>query len=117
LTSHSAPLPGNSGYPYSMNAGKDNFSGNVVSRSRMIIGLLILILLLVLGLVWQASETMRSNRDTATQVLQDYARLVCDEFARRAMGEIGYYGYYAHINSIRQRFVAGADILAEAPVS
>jgi len=100
-----------------MDAGKDKFSGNVVSRSRMIIGLLILILLLVLGLVWQASETMRSNRDTATQVLQDYARLVCDEFARRAMGEIGYYGYYAHINSIRQRFVAGADILAEAPVS
>ena len=80
----------------------------------MIIGLLILILLLVLGLVWQASETLRSNRDTTTQVLQDYARLVSDEFARRAMGEIGYYGYYTHINALRQRFDAGADFLAEA---
>lgn len=99
-----------------MGAGKDKYSGNVVSRSRMIIGLLVLILLLVVGLVWQASETMRSNRDTATQVLQDYARLVCDEFARRAMGEIGYYGYYAHINSMGQQLVAGADILAEAGV-
>lgn len=97
-----------------MDAGRGNDPGTVVSRSRMIIGLLILILLLVLGLVWQASVTMRSNRDTATQVLQDYAGLVCDEFARRAMGAIGYYGYYAHINSLRQRFVAGADILAEA---
>jgi len=97
-----------------MDAGKDKYSGNVVSRSRMIIGLLILILLLVLGLVWQASETLRSNRDTTTQVLQDYARLVSDEFARRAMGEIGYYGYYTHINALRQRFDAGADFLAEA---
>jgi len=99
-----------------MDAGKDKYSGNVVSRSRMIIGLLILILLLVLGLVWQASETLRSNRDTTTQVLQDYARLVCDEFARRAMGEIGYYGYYTHINSLRQRFIAGEDILANTQV-
>ena len=109
---HTAQLVRNSGYPCSMGAGKDNYSGNVVSRSRMIISLLMLILVLVLSLVWQASKTMQSNRETATQVLQDYARLVCDEYARRAMGQIGYYGYFAHINEISQALFAGADILA-----
>ena len=117
MSPRTAQLSRNSGYPCSMGVGKDNYSGNVVSRSRMIIGLLILILLLVLSLVWQASKTMHSNRETATQVLQDYARLVCDEFARRAMGEIGYYGYYAQISSISQQFMAGADILAPDQVS
>lgn len=97
-----------------MDGGSDSYPGSGVSRSRLITGLLFLILLLVLGLVWQAAQTMRSNRDTATRVLQDYARLVVDEFARRAMGEIGYYGYYAHITAISQRYLAGDDILAAA---
>jgi len=97
-----------------MGGRRNKFSQGGVSRSRLIIGLLVLILLLVLGLVWQAGKTMRANRETATQVLQDYARLVGDEFARRAMGEIGYYGYYAYINALSQRYLSGADILAAA---
>ena len=61
------------------------------SRSRLIIGLLVLILLLVVALAWQASRTLRSHRDTATNVLQDYARLITNEYSRRAMGEVGYF--------------------------
>jgi len=82
---------------YSRSLGAD------VSRSRLIMGLLVLILFLVLGLAWQANRTMRTNRATATNVLQDYARLVADEYARRAMGEVGYYGYYTYINVLRRR--------------
>lgn len=77
--------------------------GTDVSRSRLIMGLLVLILFLVLGLAWQANRTMRTNRATATNVLQDYARLVADEYARRAMAEVGYYGYYAYMNVLRRR--------------
>ncbi len=79
--------------------------GAGASRSRLIIGLLVLILFLVLGLAWQANRTMRTHSATATNVLQDYARLVADEFSRRAMGEIGYYGYYAYINVLRRHIL------------
>ncbi len=82
---------------YSRSLGAD------VSRSRLIMGLLVLILFLVLGLAWQANRTMQTNRTTATNVLQDYARLVADEYARRAMGEVGYYGYYTYINVLRRQ--------------
>ncbi len=79
--------------------------GAGASRSRLIIGLLVLILFLVLGLAWQANRTMRTHSATATNVLQDYARLVADEYSRRAMGEVGYYGYYAYINVLRRRML------------
>jgi signal transduction histidine kinase len=81
-----------------------------VSRSRLIIVLLVLIALLVLSLVGQAIRSANTNRTTATMVLQDYARLVADEYVRRAMGEIGYYGYYAYINGLRQQIVSDAGI-------
>lgn len=83
--------------------------GIEASRSRLIIGLLILILFLVLGLAWQANRTMRTNSATAKNVLQDYARLVADEYSRRAMGEVGYYGYYVYINMLRRRALEDAD--------
>ncbi len=72
------------------------------SRSRLVMGLLVLILFLVLSLAWQASRTMQTHSATATRVLQDYARLVADEYLRRAMAEIGYYGYYTHMNVLRR---------------
>ena len=81
-----------------------------VSRSRLIIVLLVFIALLVLSLVGRAVQEAHNNRMTATVVLQDYARLVADEYVRRAMGEIGYYGYYAYINALRQQIVSGAGI-------
>ncbi len=84
-----------------------------VSRSRLIVVLLALVSVLVLGLVWQAIQTASSNRATATRVLQDYGRLAGDEFTRRAMVEVGYTGYFAHINALRRQLAAGADILSE----
>lgn len=93
------------------NPGRNSRGDAGVSRARLIVGLLLLILLLVLGLVWQASQTMHTNRAAATAVLQDYARLAGDEYSRRAMGQIGYYGYYAHINALRQQLLGGGDIL------
>ena len=78
-------------------------------RPRMIIGLLVLVLLFVLGLVWQAFQATRTHDDTAAEVLQDYARLVIDEYVRRAMGGVGYYGYYAAINDLRVQVQKHAD--------
>ena len=75
----------------------------------MIIGLLVLVLLFVLGLVWQAFQATRTHDDTAAEVLQDYARLVIDEYVRRAMGGVGYYGYYAAINDLRVQVQKHAD--------
>ncbi len=87
------------------------------SRSRLIIGLLILTLFLVLGLAWQASRTMQTNSATVTRVLKDYARLVAEEYSRRAMGEVGYYGYYAYINVLRQRALEDSDFPFRVPQS
>ncbi len=85
----------------------------LASRSRLIVLLLLLVTILVLGLVWQSIETARSNRDTAAGVLRDYAQLAGDEFVRRAMAEIGYYGYYTHINTLTRQLAAGADIFKD----
>ena len=84
-----------------------------VSRSRLIVVLLVLVSVLVLGLVWQAIQTASSNRATATRVLQDYGRLAGDEFTRRAMVEVGYTGYFAHLNALGRQLAAGANILTE----
>ncbi len=56
--------------------------GGIV-RSRLIIGLMALILLLVLGMAWQANRSVQAHNETAIGVLRDYARLAADEYARR----------------------------------
>lgn len=73
------------------------------SRSRLIIGLIVLSLVLVLGLAWQARQATTTHLKTATNVLREYATLVADEYARRAMADVGYYGYYTYINLLRQQ--------------
>ena len=95
-----------------------------LSRSRLIIGLLIGCLLLVLGLAWQAHQTMQTHLATATKVLQDYAMLVADEYSRRAMGQLGYYGYYTYVSMLRRRALEEsafpfqiAEAEAESPVT
>lgn len=87
-----------------------NPAGGEAFRSRLVIGSLILILVLVLGLAWQASRTMRMHRVTADNVLRDYARLAADEFARRAMGAIGYYGYFNYINVLRRHVLDRGEL-------
>lgn len=84
---------------------------STTSRSRLIIGLLVMVLLLVLGLAWQANQTMRSHRATTTSVLQDYARVSADEFVRNAMAQIGFYGYYTLINLQRRQAFEDSDVL------
>ena len=78
-------------------------------RPRLIIGLLVLVLLLVLGLAWQALQTLSTHDETAKGVLRDYARLAIDEYARRAMGSVGYYGYYTIVNELRTNAQQNAD--------
>ena len=73
------------------------------SRSRLIIGLIVLSLILVLGLAWQAHQATTTHLKTATNVLREYATLVADEYARRAMADVGYYGYYTYVNLLRQQ--------------
>ena len=92
-----------SGYPFGMRVSMhDKFLETDGSRSRLVMGLLVLILFLVLSLAWQANKTMQTHSATATRVIQDYARLVADEYLRRAMGEVGYYGYYTYMNVLRR---------------
>ena len=45
------------------------------ARSRLIIGLMALILALVLGMAWQANRSVQAHNATAIGVLQDYGRL------------------------------------------
>ena len=96
------PKRGSSGYAVQMAVFRSNegLNGGIV-RSRLIIGLMALILLLVLGMAWQANRSIQAHSETAIGVLQDYARLAADEYARRAMGAVGYYGYYALMNDLR----------------
>ena len=75
----------------------------VSSRSRLIIGLLVLSLMLVVGLAWQAHQAMTTHLKTATNVLREYGTLVTEEYVRRAMGDVGYYGYYTYINLLREQ--------------
>jgi len=70
-------------------------------RSRLFIGLMVLIMALVLGMAWQANRSVQAHNATAISVLQDYARLAADEYSRRAMGAVGYYGYYGVMNKLR----------------
>ncbi len=72
------------------------------SRSRLIIGLIVVSLILVLGLAWQAQQATTTHLKTATNVLREYATLVAEEYVRRVMGDVGYYGYYTYINLLRQ---------------
>ena len=71
------------------------------TRSRFIVGLMGLILALVLVLAWQAQRATKAHSETAMAVLQDYANLAADEYARQAMAAVGYYGYYGIMNNLR----------------
>ena len=70
-------------------------------RTAVIIGLFVLVFLLVLGLAWQARQAAAAHDRTATSVLEDYAQLAADEYARRSMAAVGYYGYFESVNRLR----------------
>ena len=83
------------------------------TRSRLIIGLMVLILALVLVLAWQAQRATRAHSETAMAVLQDYANLAADEYARQAMAAVGYYGYYGVMNNLRAIAMQNPDNLID----
>ncbi len=89
--------------------GRSKYTSRASSRSRVIIGLLVASLLLVIALAWQAQQATRSHYSTATNVLKEYAMLVADEYSRRAMGNVGYYGYYTHINTLRRQAAGSSE--------
>jgi len=80
------------------------------SRSHLIIGLLVLSLMLVLGLAWQAHQATTTHLKTATNVLREYATLVAEEYVRRTMGDVGYYGYYTYVNLLRRQAPSTAGL-------
>lgn len=79
-------------------------------RPRLIVALLALILVTVLGFAWQANRTVEAYNETAAGVLRDYAGLAADEFARRSMAQIGYYGYFTEINRLREALNSGSGL-------
>ena len=81
-------------------------------RSRLIVGLMVLILALTLGVAWQANRAVQAHKETAASVLGDYARLAAEEFSRRAMAATGYYGYYTFMNGLRELVSQNRDVVA-----
>ena len=68
--------------------------------SAFIVGLLLVCLVLVAALTWQAQDAARSHRRVAEEVLRDYARLAADEFIRRSLSQVGFYGYYKILSAL-----------------
>ena len=81
-------------------------SVRAVKPSIRIALLLLVVLVLVGGIAWQAQRSIDAQTETATAVLVDYAELAADEFARQAMAAVGYRGYYLTVNNLRS---GGAD--------
>ena len=77
------------------------------SRSGLVVGLLLLSLAMTGVLAWQAQVSTAYHRVAAEKVLRDYALLTADEFARRTVNEIGFYGFYPLVTAIRQEAAKG----------
>jgi len=58
-------------------------------------------------LAWQAQVSNVYHRNAAEKVLRDYAMLTADEFARRTVNELGFYGFYPLVTAIRQEAAKG----------
>lgn len=69
-------------------------------RPLVIVALLSVSLLLVGILGWQAWRIQQANAAVAESVLREYAILVADEYGRRAMAGLGYYGYFPLVQRI-----------------
>lgn len=77
------------------------------SRAVVLIGLLVASLGLTIVLAWQAQRAAWSHLAAAQNVLREYSLLAADEFARRAISEVGYGGYFRLAN-----FTKNADATA-----
>ena len=77
------------------------------SPSGLVVGLLLLSLVMTGVLAWQAQASTAYHRVAAEKVLRDYAMLTADEFARRTVTELGFYGFYPLVTAIRQEGAKG----------
>lgn len=91
------------------------------SRTLLVVGLLIVSLGTASLLAWQAHRAVQSHRETAENVLEDYASLAAEELVRRASSTIGYRGYYGllgelpgAVDSIEALESAVSDLRAKA---
>jgi signal transduction histidine kinase len=82
--------------------------------SHVIVGLLVVSVLLVGVLTWQAQRTARSHRVMAERVLRDFAALAAAEFVRRTTNDVGYYGYQPLMGAIREADRTGDGRLPES---
>jgi signal transduction histidine kinase len=62
------------------------------------------------ALTWQAQSSLRDQRAVAEKVLRDYAMLAADQFARRAVSELGYAGFFRVVAALK--WAAGQGVLA-----
>lgn len=67
-------------------------------RIMAVMGLLSASLVVTVVLAWQANLAATSHLRTAENALREYASLVADEFVRRAITDIGYYGFFQLAN-------------------
>ncbi|HYK42711.1 MAG TPA: HAMP domain-containing sensor histidine kinase [Thermoanaerobaculia bacterium] len=77
------------------------------SRSGLVVALLLSSLVMTGALAWQAQTSTVYHRVAAEKVLRDYAMLTADEFARRTVNELGFYGFYPLVTAIRQEAAKG----------
>ena len=96
-----------------MRAGKGGARGRW--RSALIVGLLVISIAMVSMLALQAAFAYNFHRQMAESVLQDYSRMVADEFVRRASVEVGYRGYYSLVLALQQRLGGVADPALPTP--
>jgi signal transduction histidine kinase len=78
-----------------------------VSRTGLVVVLLVLSLVLAGILAWEAQASIRQHRIAAEKVLMDYALVAADEFARRSVVEVGYSGFYPIVTAVRQEAAKG----------
>ncbi|MEM7282554.1 MAG: hypothetical protein AAF438_13100, partial [Pseudomonadota bacterium] len=83
-------------------------------RYRWLIGLVVLALVLIIVLAWQAHSAATSHLRAAENVIKDYAGLAADEFIRRSLNEVGYYGYFVLADWLKSQNAPLQELRASA---
>ncbi len=79
------------------------------SHARWILISLILLLVMVIALAWQAITVARNQDQTARAVMRDYAQLIADDFARAVEVNIGYRGIFRAVQNLTEQGLADSS--------
>ena len=74
---------------------------NITSQAKLLISLLIVSFMLMCLLAWQSYNSVVNQQKIANKVLTEYAHLAAEEYSRKIMADIGYRGYFNHLNLLR----------------